>query len=73
MKNRITYIILFLFAFIFQLNAQPQYIDYEYVDGTKERETIDMRRMSFMYCYNDRLSYRIKNFSIDNVFDTLKQ
>ena len=72
MKYRVTYIILFLFAFLFQLNAQPQYIDYEYVDGTKEREAIDMRRMSFMYCYNDRLSYRIKNFSIDNVFDTLR-
>ena len=72
MKYRVTYIILFLFAFLFQLNAQPQYIDYEYVDGTKERETIDMRRMSFMYCYNDRLSYGIKNFSIDNVFDTLR-
>ena len=72
MKYRVTYIILFLFAFIFQLNAQSQYIDYEYVDGTKEREAIDMRRMSFKYCYNDRLSYRIKNFSIDNVFDTLR-
>ena len=36
MNNRITYIILFLFAFIFQLNAQLQYVDYEYVDGTKE-------------------------------------
>ena len=72
MKNRMTYIILFLFAFIFQLNAQPQYIDYEYVDGTKEREAIDMRRITFQYCYNDRLSYRIKNFSIDNVFDTLR-
>ena len=72
MKNRMTYIILFLFAFIFQLKAQPQYVEYEYVDGTKEREAIDMRRITFQYCYNDRLSYRIKNFSIDNVFDTLR-
>ena len=72
MKNRMTYIILFLFAFIFQLNAQLQYVDYEYVDGTKEREAIDMRRITFRYYYNDRLSYRIKKFSIDNVFDTLR-
>ncbi len=72
MKYRVTYIILFLFAFLFQLNAQLQYVDYEYVDGTKEREAIDMRRITFQYCYNDRLSYRIKNFSIDNVFDTIR-
>ena len=72
MKSRIAYIILLLMTFIFPSFSQNSYIEYEYVDGTKEREAIDMRRMSFKYCYNDRLSYRIKNFSIDNVFDTLR-
>ena len=72
MKSRIAYIILLLMTFVFPSVAQNSYIDYEYVDGTKEREAIDMRRITFQYCYNDRLSYRIKNFFIDNVFDTLR-
>lgn len=72
MKSRIAYIILLLMTFVFPSFSQNSYIDYEYVDGTKEREAIDMGRMSFKYYYNDRLSYRIKKFSIDNVFDTLR-
>ena len=71
MKNRMTYIILFLFAFIFQLSAQISFVEYQYVDGTKERNTIDMGRMSFQYYYNEGLTYRIRNIYIDNVFDTL--
>ena len=71
MKNRMTYIILFLFAIIFQLSAQISFVEYQYVDGTKERNTIDMGRMSFQYYYNEGLTYRIRNIYIDNVFDTL--
>ena len=71
MKNRITYIILFLFAFLFPSVAQNSYIEYEYVDGTKESNIIDMERMSFKYCHNEGLTYRIKTIYIDNVFDTL--
>lgn len=71
MKYRVTYIILFLFAIIFQLSAQISFVEYQYVDGTKERNTIDMGRMSFQYYYNEGLTYRIRNIYIDNVFDTL--
>ena len=72
MKYRILYIMLFLFAFLFPSVAQNSYIEYEYVDGTKEREAIDMRRMSFKYCYNEGLTYRITDICIDNVFDTIR-
>ena len=72
MKYRILYIMLFLFAFLFPSVAQNSYIEYEYVDGTKEREAIDMIRMSFKYCYNEGLTYRITDICIDNVFDTIR-
>ena len=72
MKYRVTYIILFLFAIIFQLSAQISFVEYQYVDGTKEREAIDMGRMSFMYCHNEGLTYRITDICIDNVFDTIR-
>ena len=71
MKYRVTYIILFLFAFLFPSIAQNSFIEYEYVDGTKERNTIDMGRMSFQYYYTEGLTYRIRNIYIDNVYDTL--
>ncbi len=71
MKYRVTYIILFLFAIIFQLSAQISFIEYQYVDGTKEKNTIEFERMSFQYYHNEGLTYRIRNIYIDNVFDTL--
>jgi len=72
MKYRILYIILFLFAFLFPSVAQNSYIEYEYVDGTKESNIIDMERMSFKYCHNEGLTYRITDICIDNVFDTIR-
>ena len=70
MKNRITYIILFLFAFIFQLNAQPQYIDYEYVDGTKEREALNPNQIVYKRSFwND--VYSMTSINIDFVFDSV--
>ena len=70
MKNRITYIILFLFAFIFQLNAQPQYIDYEYVDGTKEREALNPNLIVYKRSFwND--VYSMTSIKIDFAFDSL--
>ena len=71
MKSRIAYIILFLTTFLFPSIAQDSYIEYQYVDGTKESNIIDMERMSFKYCHNEGLTYRIKTIYIDNVFDTL--
>ncbi len=71
MKNRITYIILFLFAFLFPSVAQNSYVEYEYIDGTKESNIIDMERMSFKYCHNEGLTYRITDIYIENIFDTL--
>jgi len=71
MKNRITYIILFLFAFLFPSVAQNSYVEYEYIDGTKESNIIDMERMSFKYCHNEGLTYRITDIYIDNVFDKI--
>ena len=72
MKYRILYIMLFLFAFLFPSVAQNSYIEYEYVDGTKESNIIDMERMSFKYCHNEGLTYRITDICIDNVFDTIR-
>ena len=70
MKNRITYIILFLFAFIFQLNAQPQYVEYEYVDGTKEREALNPNLIVYKRSFwND--VYSMTSINIDFVFDSL--
>ena len=67
MKSRIAYIILLLMTFVFPSFSQNSYIDYEYVDGTKERNTIGTERF---YCrYYQK--YRIKTIYIDNVFDTL--
>ena len=72
MKYRILYIMLFLFAFLFPSVAQNSYIEYEYVDGTKESNIINMERMSFKYCHNEGLTYRITDICIDNVFDTIR-
>ncbi len=72
MKNRMTYIILFLFAFILHLNAQNQYLEFEYTDGTKEREAlvpsqiVVVVRQSFG---ND--VYSITSIKIDFVFDSV--
>ena len=71
MKYRVTYIILFLFAIIFQLSAQISYVEYQYVDGTKEKNTIEFERMSFQYSQSERLTYMIRNIYIADVFDTL--
>ena len=70
MKNRITYIILFLFAFIFQLKAQPQYVEYEYVDGTKEREALNPNLIVYNRSFwND--VYSMTSINIDFAFDSL--
>ncbi len=70
MKNRITYIILFLFAFILQLNAQPQYVEYEYVDGTKEREALNPNQIVYKRSFwND--VYSMTSINIDFVFDSV--
>ena len=70
MKNRITYIILFLFAFIFQLKAQPQYVEYEYVDGTKEREALNPNLIVYKRSFwND--VYSMTSINIDFVFDSV--
>ena len=70
MKNRITYIILFLFAFIFQLKAQPQYVEYEYVDGTKEREALNPNLIVYKRSFwND--VYSMTSINIDFAFDSL--
>ena len=71
MKSCIAYIILFLTTFIFPSVAQDSYIEYEYVDGTKERNTIGTERFYCRYYQNEGSSYRIKTIYIDNVFDTL--
>ena len=71
MKSRIAYIILFLTTFIFPSVAQDSFIEYEYVDGTKERNTIGTERFYCHYYQNEGSSYRIKTIYIDNVFDTL--
>ena len=71
MKSRIAYIILLLMTFVFPSVAQNSYIEYEYVDGTKERNTIGTERFYCRYYQNEGSSYRIKTIYIDNVFDTL--
>ena len=45
MRSRIAYIILFMTAFIFPSIAQDSYVEYEYVDGTKETDIISFDRM----------------------------
>ncbi|MEE1083173.1 MAG: hypothetical protein UH850_05480 [Paludibacteraceae bacterium] len=72
MKFRISYIILFLFAFIFPSIAQDSYIDYEYVDGTKEREAISSDRMECRYTFDKGSSYIISSIFIFNVFEPKK-
>ena len=72
MKSRIAYIILLLMTFVFPSFSQNSYIDYEYVDGTKERNTIGTERFYCRYYQNEGSSYRIKTIYIDNVFDTLR-
>ena len=70
MKNRMTYIILFLFAFIFHLNAQNQYLEYEYVDGTKEREALNPNLIVYKRSFwND--VYSMTSINIDFVFDSV--
>jgi len=70
MKNRMIYIILFLFAFIFHLNAQNQYLEYEYVDGTKEREALNPNQIVYKRSFwND--VYSMTSINIDFVFDSL--
>ena len=46
MKSRIAYIILFLTSFIFPSIAQDSYVEYEYVDGTKETDIISFDRLA---------------------------
>ena len=58
-------------TFVFPSFSQNSYIDYEYVDGTKERNTIGTERFYCRYYQNEGSSYRIKTIYIDNVFDTL--
>ena len=72
MKSRIAYIFLLLMTFVFPSIAQDSYIDYEYADGTKERNTIGTERFYCRYYQNEGSSYRIKTIYIDNVFDTLR-
>lgn len=70
MKNRMIYIILVLFAFIFQLKAQPQYVEYEYVDGTKERESLIPNQIVYKRSFwND--VYSMTSINIDYVFDSV--
>ncbi|MBR5210339.1 MAG: hypothetical protein IKV67_10875 [Paludibacteraceae bacterium] len=70
MKFRISYIILFLFAFIFHLNAQNQYLEYEYVDGTKERESLIPNQIVYKRSlWND--VYSMTSINIDFVFDSV--
>ena len=61
MKSRIAYIILLLMTFVFPSFSQNSYIDYEYVDGTKERNTIGTERFYCRYYQNEGSSYRIKS------------
>ena len=70
MKYRVTYIILFLFAFIFHLNAQNQYLEYEYVDGTKEKEYLNPNQIVYKRSlWND--VYSMTSINIDYVFDSV--
>ena len=70
MKNRITYIILFLFAFILHLNAQNQYLEFEYTDGTKERESLIPNQIVYKRSlWND--VYSMTSINIDFVFDSV--
>ena len=70
MKYRVTYIILFLFAFIFHLNAQNQYLEYEYVDGTKEKESLNPNQIVYKRSFwND--VYSMTSINIDFVFDSV--
>ncbi len=70
MKNRMTYIILFLFAFILHLNAQNQYLEFEYTDGTKEREALVPSQIVYKRSFGNEV-YSITSINIDFVFDSL--
>lgn len=72
MKSRIAYIILLLMTFVFPSIAQDSYIDYEYVDGTKEREAISSDRMECRYTFDKGSSYIISSIFIFNVFEPKK-
>ena len=71
MKSRIAYIFLLLMTFVFPSVAQNSYIEYEYVDGTKERSTIDLDRIHFTYFQKEGSSFIIKEIFIANVFDSI--
>ena len=70
MKNRITYIILFLFAIIFQLSAQISFVEYQYVDGTKEREALVPNQIVYKRSFGNDV-YSITSINIDFVFDSV--
>ena len=72
MKYRVTYIILFLFAFIFPSIAQDSFVEYEYVDGTKETDIISFDRMECKYSLDKGKSYIISNIFIHGVFEPKK-
>ena len=72
MKSRIAYIFLLLMTFVFPSIAQDSYIDYEYVDGTKEREAISSDRMECRYTFDKGSSYIISNIFIYGVFEYKK-
>ena len=72
MKSRIAYIILFLTAFIFPSVAQDSYVEYEYVDGTKETDIISFDRMECKYSLDKGKSYIISNIFIHGVFEPKK-
>ena len=71
MKSRVAYMILLLMTFVLPSFSQNSYIDYEYVDGTKERSTIDLDRMHFTFFQKEGSSFIIKKILIDNVFDSI--
>lgn len=70
MKNRITYIILFLFAFILQINAQNQYLEFVYTDGTKEREALVPSQIVYKRSFGNEV-YSMTSINIDFVFDSV--
>lgn len=70
MKSCIVYIILFLAAFVFPSVAQNSYIEYEYVDGTKEREALNPNLIVYKRSFwND--VYSMTSIKIDFAFDSL--
>ena len=61
---------LFLFAFLFPSVAQNSYIEYEYVDGTKEKESLNPNQIVYKRSlWND--VYSMTSINIDYVFDSV--